>query len=286
MIILLILQVLNNNVLLVEDGRDHEKIIWGRGIGFKAHKGQNYTIQSADKIFSAVSRTDTKWIDSFKELSNKIPREYFELSQDIIKVARANIDSEFDEHLLIPLTDHIFFAVRRFKMNLRLNNPMLYDLKRFFPQEYAVGKQAQQSIQKMTGVPVTDDEAGFIAIHLVEHELRQTKSSITNFSMVLEITTTISRIIQAFLGHGIVEDSIPMNRLITHIRFLTIRSHHNHPKTALNDDTELLKSLSRRHFAVAQCMRQIVVYLEEKIEYQFSDSDKLYLLIHLIHITE
>lgn len=286
MIILLILQVLNNNVLLVEDGRDQEKIIWGRGIGFKAHSGHSYTLQSTDKIFSAVSRTDTKWIDSFKELSNKIPREYFELSQGIIQFASEQIDAEFDEHLIIPLTDHIFFAVQRFEMALNLSNPMLYDLKRFFPQEYAVGKEAQKRIHQLAGVPVSDDEAGFIAIHLVEHELQHADSTMTNFSMVLEVTTDVSQIIQNFFGKKIADDSIPMNRLMTHIHFLILRSHNDNPKIATPADSEVLRSLTRGHRRMFKCMQQIVGYLEQKINYQFTDGDKLYLLIHIIHITE
>lgn len=286
MIILLILQVLNNNVLLVEDGRDHEKIVWGRGIGFRAHSGQNYSLQTTDKLFSAVSRTDTKWIDSFKELSTKIPREYFELSQNIIQIACDYIDADFDEHLLIPLTDHIFFAVRRFKMNLSLTNPMLYDLKRFFPQEYTVGKKAQQLVHNLAGIPFSDDEAGFIAIHLIEHELHNSQSRITNFSKVLEITADVSLIIQNFFGQKVVDDSIPMNRLMTHIHFLILRGNSNNQKISTFEDTELLQSMTYRHKIMAKCMQQIVVYLEEKINYHFSDSDKLYLLIHIIHITE
>ncbi|MBW4803739.1 PRD domain-containing protein [Loigolactobacillus coryniformis] len=283
---MLILQVLNNNVLLVEDGRDHEKIVWGRGIGFSAHRGQNYSLQSADKIFSAVPRADAKWIDSFKELSNKIPREYFELSQNIIQLARKQIDADFDEHLLIPLADHIFFATQRFNMNLDLANPMLYDLKRFFPQEYAVGKQAQILTHELSGVPTSDDEAGFIAIHLVEHEVRSSDSKTAKFSTVLEITTGVSDIIQNFFSQKFAEDSVPMNRLMTHIHFLIFRGNVHNQKATTVEDTELLQSLTYRHKLMAECMRQIVSYLGDKINYHFSDSDKLYLLIHIIHVTE
>lgn len=114
----------------MEDG-GKQKIIWGRGIGFKAHAGENYKLKSQDKVFSAIS-DDDKWLASFKKLSEEVPRKYFELTEKIIQLAREEIDANFDEHLLIPLTDHIFFAVKRYDMGLELSNPMLFDIKRFF----------------------------------------------------------------------------------------------------------------------------------------------------------
>ncbi|MBA1394404.1 PRD domain-containing protein, partial [Lactobacillus sp. XV13L] len=132
-IALLISQVLNNNVILVEDGKKQEKIIWGRGIGFKTHAGQNYSLQPTDKVFSAIPQ-DNKWISSFKKLSEEVPREYFELTEKIIQLAKDQIYAGFDKHLLVPLTDHIFFAVKRYNMGMELSNPMLFDIKRFFSQ--------------------------------------------------------------------------------------------------------------------------------------------------------
>ncbi|WP_162258842.1 PRD domain-containing protein [Lactobacillus selangorensis] len=283
---MLILQVLNNNVLLVEDEQGQERIVWGRGIGFHAKKGLGYQVQPEDKIFSEVPADDEQWVDSFKELSSKIPHEYFELTEKIIQLARAQVDTEFDQHMLIPLTDHIFFAVERFKMNLDLNNPMLFDLQRFFTQEYAVGQQAQQMIHDFSGVPISDDEAGFIAIHLVEHEITQSTSRISNFSNFLEITTEVNDIIQTSFGKSFSGDDVSMNRLMTHIHFLIIRANSHSEKTSSPEDTELLHRLMFHHAKATWCMKRIVKYLSAKIDYRFSDGDKLYLLIHLIHITE
>ncbi len=283
---MLISQVLNNNVLLVEDGQDQEKIIWGRGIGFKAHRGQNYDPQPNDRVFSAVPHNDDKWLDSFKQLSSKIPREYFELTDQIIALAQSQIDADFDEHLLVPLTDHIYFAVERFRMGLNLANPMLIDLKRFFAKEYQVGKQAQQLIHQLSGVPVSDDEAGFIAIHLVEHEIQHSDSTITNFSNILEISSGVNSIIEAAFGRQFSEDSIAVSRLMTHLHYLILRSRTKHPHKPSPDDTELLASLLRRHHRAGACLSQVVAYLEKQIDYRFTDSDRLYLLIHIVHITE
>ena len=107
----------------MEDG-GKQKIIWGRGIGFKAHAGENYKLKSQDKVFSAIS-DDDKWLASFKKLSEEVPRKYFELTEKIIQLAREEIDANFDEHLLIPLTDHIFLKLDLLQfilLNTKFNN--------------------------------------------------------------------------------------------------------------------------------------------------------------------
>ncbi|KRN21859.1 transcriptional antiterminator lict [Lacticaseibacillus camelliae DSM 22697 = JCM 13995] len=284
--ILLISQVLNNNVILVEDGQDQQKIIWGRGIGFKAHAGNHYELQKTDRVFSAVPSDDEQWIGQFKELSEKIPREYFELTEKIIHLAQSQIDADFDEHLLIPLTDHIYFAVERVKMGLNLANPMLYDLKRFFSKEFAVGKQAQEMIQQLSGEPISDDEAGFITIHLVEHEIQNSKSSVDTFASFLEITTDVNNIIEAAFGRKFSDDSIAVNRLMTHLHYLILRSGSKHVTTTSPDDSALLEALKRGHPRAGNCLDQVVSYLAQKLDYKFTDSDRLYLLIHIVHITE
>ncbi|CAM3276131.1 PRD domain-containing protein [Pediococcus acidilactici] len=282
---MLISQVLNNNVILVKDGQDCEKIVWGRGIGFKNHAGQDYKLQPGDKVFTAVPYDDRKWIDSFKELSTKIPREYFELTEEVIQIAKMQIDVDFDEHLLISLADHIYFAVERFKLGLSLKNPMLPELKRFFTKEYQVGKYARKLISQLARIPISDDEAGFIAIHLVEHEIHHSDNAKVNFYDILEISTDINNIIKSVFGHEYSEDSITASRLMAHLHYLIFRSATKRRKKAVSEDTELLNSLKRRHRRATECLRQIVDYLEPKINYTFTDSDRLYLLIHIVHIT-
>lgn len=284
---MLISQVLNNNVILVEDGTDQEKVIWGRGIGFKRHAGQNYDVQSNDRVFSAVPHDDSKWIDEFKELSAKIPREYFELTERIIQIAQAEIDRDFDQHLLIPLTDHIFFAVERFKSGLYLSNPMLYDLKRFFAQEFAVGQQAKKMISELSGVKVTDDEAGFIAIHLVEHEISHSNNRVSNFQEFLEITDAVNTIIEEYFGTSFSSNTVAVNRLMTHLHFLILRAgtESDATKTSMKD-SELLHMISTVNPRASACLDRVENYLEGKLHYRFTVADRLYLLIHIVHITE
>ena len=45
-------------------------------------------------------------------------------------------------HIYLALTDHIAFAVRRFKEGIMIENHYLFEIKEFNPKEYDIGKYA------------------------------------------------------------------------------------------------------------------------------------------------
>lgn len=285
--ILKILQVLNNNVLLVEDGNDKQQIIWGKGIGFRLKRDEEYFPTEDDHVFLPVSRDDSQWVDSFKELAREIPRSYFELTDSIISLAQNSINVEFDGHLLIPLTDHIYFAVQRIKSGLVVSNPMLFDIRRPFPKEFQVGQEALALISSFSDVSFSDDEAGFIAMHLIEHELTETNSSVQSVSEALDILSGVNEILEKDYGGKFSESSLAVSRMATHLYYLLLRTHDGKKVDLVEtDDTVLLCQLKKQYPNAGKSLGRIVALIEDHVGYQFDDSDRLFLLIHIIHIIE
>ncbi|MCI1984964.1 MAG: PRD domain-containing protein [Lactobacillus sp.] len=282
-----ILQVLNNNVLLVEDGDDKQQIIWGKGIGFKSTAGTDYVPQADDHIFLPVSHDDDEWIDSFKELASEIPRSYFELTDMLVGIAQQDIQKDFDGHLLVPLTDHIYFAVQRMRNGTILRNPMLFDIQRFFPKEYEVGKQALRMIEHLSGIMPPDDEAAFIAMHLIEHELNGTDMAVHSVADCLEILDGVNHIMAEDFGNRFSESSVATSRMATHLYYLLLSTKADHRRRIqAKADAALLLQMSAQYPAARHTLDRIVVYLERHINYHFNDSDRLFLIIHIIHIID
>ena len=50
--------------------------------------------------------------------------------------------------------------------NIFLSNPFIPDIKILFGKEYAVALESRSIIEEMTGYRISDDEAGFIALHI------------------------------------------------------------------------------------------------------------------------
>lgn len=280
-----VLQVLNNNVLLVADGKDRQQIIWGKGIGFRLKRGGSYSPSEDDHVFLPISRGDSQWINSFKELASEIPREYFELTESLINMAQSRLNVAFHEHLLIPLTDHIYFAVQRQKQGLAVSNPMLFDIKRFFSREFSVGKEALEMINTACHVTFPDDEAGFIAMHLIEHELSQLDEPVKTVSEALEILEGVNEILGADYGVKFSESDLAVSRMATHLYYLLLRTHVNQKDSTDNlEETRILRQLQAQYPEAKRSVSRIVTFLEENIDYSFTDSDRLFLLIHIIHI--
>lgn len=54
---------------------------------------------------------------------------------------------------------------------------MRHEIKKFYPQEYALGQKAIGWIEKKTGIDLGDDEAAFIAMHIVSSEFETSEVS-------------------------------------------------------------------------------------------------------------
>ena len=98
-------KIFNNNVLLALEG-EKEQVLIGRGIGFQKHTGDAVDMAKVEQVFAP---TTDSWMGNFKKLVADIDPEYFEVAATIIKEA-TELQTQFNENMLISLTDHIHFA--------------------------------------------------------------------------------------------------------------------------------------------------------------------------------
>ncbi|GEN49313.1 PRD domain-containing protein [Ligilactobacillus pobuzihii] len=210
-------QIFNNNVLLA-DQNGHDLVLIGRGLGFKQRPGNSVDKKKIQQIFSP---TDKKWFEMFKELIEEIEPVYFEVSSQIINIATKQLQTNFSDYLLIALADHIHFAIERYNEGNIIQNKLLWEIKHYYPDEYTVGQQSLDLIQKKFSVNLPDDEAGFIGIKFVENQPNVTdKSSLTQTS---ELIHAIIQIVTYQLNITLTNDSLSFQRFITHVRFFATR---------------------------------------------------------------
>ena len=68
------------------------------------------------------------------------------------------LQKPLNETLVLMVSDHISFAIERQKKGLDLTNALLWEIKKFYPDEYQLGLNALDIIQR---------EARFLAMHIV-----------------------------------------------------------------------------------------------------------------------
>ena len=153
---MIIHKILNNNVVITLDDDKREQIVMGKGIAFKKRIGDWVPDESIDQVFYLANQETSL---KFQELLGNIPLEMMKLSDDIIVYAKSTLKKSLNDTIYISLTDHLYTALERKKQGIAIKNLLLWDIKRFFPEEYEVGVNALKMVQKRVGMARSGNSA-------------------------------------------------------------------------------------------------------------------------------
>lgn len=270
-----IFKALNNNVAVVVDDKDQEKIVMGRGICFKKKAGDDIDPEMIDKIFF-LSAKDAH--NKFQVLIQDIPIEHIAIGEEIISEARVRLGKKLNDMIYISLIDHVHTSILRFLDGVTVKNVLLWDIRRFYKDEFQVGLWALDLIQEKCKVRLPDDEAGFIALHLANAQMDQ--EIMHNMYEITTIMQEIANIVKYFYQIEFNEDDVYYYRFITHLKFFAKRLiDHNIYDEEDNDDLwDVIKSKYQNAF---RCVEKITQFILKKYEYQLSKEEQIYLTIHI-----
>lgn len=274
-----ILKILNNNVVVVID-KKQEKVIMGRGIAYQASVGDLIDDAKVQKIFVLSNFDDTERILS---LLQTIPLEYLQICDAILKEAKAALEIDA-EMIFISLSDHIKGVVERARKGILLRNPLMPDIRRFYVKEFDFGLEAIRMINESFDVMLNEDEAAFIAMHLLVNSEDREKSE----NMAYQMTTIIQEIIQVVCDYyqcEYDETSISYYRFIMHLRLFAQRLLGHHTYEADNDK-DLLLALKRKYPNAYACAVEIRSFIQDEYVYLITDEELLYLTIHINRLNQ
>lgn len=274
---MIIYKIFNNNAVVIKDANGIEKIVMGCGLGYKKKCGEEVDESKIEKVFK-LSDPDTN--NKFQELLTYIPPEYVELGEDIVKMAATTLNKKLNDTIYISLIDHLYAAVKRFSEGISVKNAILWDIKRFYKDEYKIGLKVLDMIEERFSLRLSDDEAGFIAIHIVESV---SSEHTEDMHKITEIISEISNIVQYNFHTLFDEDSVYYYRFITHLKFFAQRLLEG--KTYIEDaQDDLLLTIKTKYVNAYECAEKISRFIKEKYSYSISNDEKLYLTIHIERI--
>ncbi|TQS75031.1 PRD domain-containing protein [Ornithinibacillus gellani] len=266
-------KVINNNVVSVINDQDKELVIMGRGLGFQRKPGDMIDESKIEKIFTLDSKDVS---DQFKTLLREVPIETMEIVEDIIQIAKTEYHKQLNDIIYVALTDHVNFAIERQKNNQSIKNGLLWEIKKLYKDEYAIGLKAIQMIAERLHVNLAEDEAGFIAMHIVNAELNE---NVSNMKQITGIIQDVLNIVKYHFRTDFDEDSLNFFRFITHLKFFAQRlMTHTDFK---NHDEFLYELIKEKHPDSFECTKKIETYIKKEYGYQLSNEEKLYLTIHI-----
>ena len=268
-----IAKVINNNVISVLNEQGQELVVMGRGIAFQKKPGEAVDESRIEKIF----RLDNKDVsERFKTLLDEIPIEFMEMSEEIISYAKLKLGKKLNDSIYVSLTDHIHFAVERHKKGLDIKNALLWETKRLYKDEFAIGKEALAIIEKKTGAALPEDEAAFIALHIVNAELNEEMPNIVNITKVMQ---EILSIVKYHFHIDFDEESLHYYRFITHLKFFAQRLFSGTYMESRDDF--LFETVKNKYRDAYVCTNKIRQYIEKEYGHQLTNEELLYLTIHI-----
>lgn len=269
-------KVINNNIVSAYDETGREVVVMGRGIGFGVKAGAAINSSKIEKVFRIKSQSVA---EQFKELLANMPLEHAQISNDIISYAKSTLKLKLNQSIYVTLTDHINFAIERYQKGINLENALLWEIKRFYPQEYGLGKYAIDLIRERLHVNLPEDEAGFIALHFVNAEYGTDIRDALHFPNQMK---DILDIVTSELGIRLDEGSLHYERFITHVKFLLQRVYRK--ELLPDEESELAEMMKKKYPKEYVCSEKIADYIEESAGCRLSAEEIMYLSIHIRRI--
>ena len=270
-----ITKILNNNVVISKINGE-ERIVMGVGIAFGKKNGQAIEKDKIDKIFRMTSDEQERMLTLIKELDDDV----LLISQEIIVEANKLYKEPLSESIYIALTDHINYAIKRHKEGTVINNPLLYEIKRLYPDEYKIGLFGIDRIAKHFNLDMPKDEAGFIAMHIVNANMNE---SISNVYEITKITQSIVNLVRYHFNLDVSEEELSYARFITHLKFFSQRLI-NFESLEEVMDISLLASLQRKYSESNRCVDKIGDFLKRNYNHDLSNDERVYLILHIARL--
>ncbi len=271
-------KVLNNNFIIVIDELENEKILGGKGIAFGKRAGDMFDTSVVNKTFVVPQNSE---VEKFERYLEFLPTETIDLSLRIVEFAQVKLTKSINETVCLAIADHILSAIERYNNDIRIPNYMLWEIKNFYQAEYEVGEYAIELISEQLGVQLPDDEAGFIATHIIDSELDN--SNIDQVYKTTKLIKDVINLVKYNFGIDYDQDSIYYYRFITHLKFFAERLFNNYTIPS-DEDNRLFEVIKDTYFNSFECAEKIEKYIHKEYSYLLSKEELIYLSIHIENV--
>ena len=266
-------KVLNNNVVQALDN-NVEYIVMGKGLGFQKRVGD---LVDKEKIEKTFVLENTEAVEEWSRVYVNLPDAEMQVFLNILTFAEAVLQTKFDPSFFIALADHLHYVIERSREGASLQNPLAWEVRKFYPREYEIGKQALRLIAKDLEVQLADDEAASVALHFVNAQkdagLHEKDRQMT------QIVVGISEIVRLHFGYDLDEESFSYNRFMTHLQYLAQRIVSG--VSGGKNDAFLYEQVKLNYPESFVCTKKIATYIETSYAFDLSLDEQVFLTIHI-----
>ena len=267
-------KVLNSSVILADDGNGRDYIVLQKGIGYGRKQGEWVEAERESKLFFSCERTE---LNQLVDLLSSIPEEYIEITRFIVQEAEKTLKTKLNEHIYLALTDHIHFAVERFRQKIVITNRVFWELKTFYAKEYQVGLKGLEYIREKLGISLSEEEAANIAFHIVN---AQKESDSQNDAMrTAKLIGRVQMIVTYTMKCQPDKDSLHFSRFLTHMQYFAERFFND--QFIDSKDDFLYHHLKKEYPKALSCAERVRAQLEKEYHKVIPNEETAYLAVHI-----
>ena len=274
---MIVQKVLNNNMILTADEAGREQIVMGKGLRFFCQVGKELPAEHIQKVYilqeeDAASR--------YMQLLRDVPPETAEGIQEAMQMAYERFPGRLNDQLFVTMFDHLVYAIERSQKDIILPNRLLWEVRRFYPQEYAAAQEIRAFLNQRLQIQLPEEEAGNIAFHLVNAQTAT--PDIGRTLQALRMLKDIYNIVQLSCGQKINENSLHYSRFLTHMQYFIERVLDQ--KMLGSEDLSVLEPVLEKCPQAASCAQKIADYVQKNLQVEVPHEEIIYLTIHMMRI--
>lgn len=271
-------QILNNNVALVKKG-NNELIVYSKGISFRKKAGQ---LINEDEIEKTYVLDSNDMLEHFSYLLANTNAEYLNIINEIVAYGEIILQEKANDYLYLTMLDHIDFALKRAKKNQFIYSPLVWEVKKFYPQHFHIGVHALELLNRYFGVVFPEDEAVSIALHFVN--LQSNRSQLSETMQTMKLLKEIVTIVEQHYNIQLDENSLNYIRLMTHLRYFIQRLEMGYPQEE-NDDEEFNMQIRALYPKACECVGKVIKHIEKCFNIKLPVYEETYLIFHIQRVT-
>lgn len=146
--------------------------------------------------------------------------EFLEIADEVIREAE-KVFGKVDRRIMIPLADHISFAVSRIRNQEQISNPLTDDIRVLFHNEFQAASVLRDILQKRMQITIDEHEIGYVALH-IHSAIEDEKVSVA--MQTARAVRECIEMIEKETGKKIDVISLSYNRLMNHIKYMVARA--------------------------------------------------------------
>lgn len=275
-------RIYNNNVVLTVDHHGKESVMIGRGIAFGKRKGQLIDPSAVEQTFVPEQGMSGERLSM---TLSEIPAEILSIATLLESKVRAEGALELSNSFILPLADHLHYAVVRARDGVRVEYPLAPEVTVLYPREVEYGRTVLQMVRERLQVELDPNEAIPLALHLVNAQFATADMS-QAFRMT-EVFAQVFEIIEASYERKIDPDSMSAARFVTHLRYLFVRASRASANHAEDDEVSqpsLLAALRADAPRAYACAQKVLLVLQMQLKHSLTRDELTYLTIHIARL--